>query len=705
MHRQRHGDRGGRMFSASDDTAMMKQIQATHTPDGRVVDVGPILSIIEGIFRRAAPSIDSVLNGKHEHTDALLDEKANLAAYDGILEALAYTIHRISCEISCKCTSGGGGDAHGTTMAIFNMLSTYSWDVKVVLALAAFAVNYGEFSLIANLYATNMLAKSVALLKQLPDILEHSSSLKPQFDALNNLIAAMLNVTKCILMFRELPPQYISPEMPPLSTAMTHIPTAAYWTLRSIVACASQIASLIGLGQEYTPSATEAWELSSLAYKVSNIYDHLKTQLALCHQHMDEKRYSEAYQNLVRLFETFQIDNMRILKALIYSKDDIHPLLDGSSKARVSLEALRKRTVLLLISNLDIAHEDINVLRNMYTESRTMHDNHYEIVWIPIVDSDPRSPEWDEAHLHRFTELQAMMPWHSVHHPSLIEPYVTKYIREAWHFSNRTILVALDPQGKVVSTNALHMMWIWGNLAFPFTKEREDELWKGEVWRLELIVDAFDPTIKEWMDSRKYICLYGGDDIEWIRKFTTAARDAAKACGVTLEMAYVGKNNAKERVRKTALTIAQEKLSHSWVDQPTLFWYFWTRLESMLYSKLHHGKSIENDQIMHEVMTILSYDSSDNGWALFCQGQMPEIARAKGDSALESVRGHEKWKENAERDGLVPALKEHLQSIHTPLHCSRLILPGIAAGIPERVVCAECGRPMEKFIMYRCCIE
>lgn len=153
-------------------------------------------------------------------------------------------------QLSCKCTSGGGGDAHGTTMAIFNVVSPYSWDVKVVLALAAFAVNYGEFSLIANLYTTNMLAKSVSILKQLPDILEHSSSLKPQFDALNNLIAAMLNVTKCILQFRDLPPQYISAEMPPLSTAMTHIPTAAYWTIRSIVACALQIASLIGLGHE-----------------------------------------------------------------------------------------------------------------------------------------------------------------------------------------------------------------------------------------------------------------------------------------------------------------------------------------------------------------------------------------------------------------------------------------------------------------------
>ena len=37
----------------------------------------------------------------------------------------------------------------------------------------------------------------------------------------------------------------------------------------------------------------------------------------------NEKRHIEAYQALVRLFETIDIDNMKILKAVIYSKDDL----------------------------------------------------------------------------------------------------------------------------------------------------------------------------------------------------------------------------------------------------------------------------------------------------------------------------------------------------------------------------------------------
>lgn len=49
----------------------------------------------------------------------------------------------------------------------------------------------------------------------------------------------------------------------------------------------------------------------------------------------DEKRNVEAYQILLNLFEKIHIDNMKVLKALIYAKDDIQPLIDGSNKTRV----------------------------------------------------------------------------------------------------------------------------------------------------------------------------------------------------------------------------------------------------------------------------------------------------------------------------------------------------------------------------------
>lgn len=693
------------MFSSSDDTAMMKQIQATHAPDGREFSVKPLLHIVEDIFLRATPALGmtSIVQQQGAHQAQLdeLEEKALQNGFHETIEMLSYNINKISCEMSCKCS--GGGDAHSTTLAIFNLVSNYSWDEKVVLALAGFAVNYGEFWLVAQLYLTNPLAKAVALLKQLPDIIERADNLKPKFEALTGLIKAMMDVAKCIVEFKELPSQYITPDTPEMLTATAHIPTAVYWTIRSIVACASQIMGLIGMGHEYIASTTEAWELSSLAHKVNNIHSHLMKQLTLCFQHIDEKRHIEAFQTLVSLFEAFHIDNMKILKALIYAKDDQLPLFDGSTKKRASLDVLRRRSVLLLISDLEISHEELSMLQQMYTEAREQQgrpESQYEVVWLPVVD---RSSPWNEAKQKQFEDFQKMMPWYSVYHPSLLDVAVIRYIKEVWHFNKRPFLVVLDPQGRVVNPNAIHMMWIWGSLAFPFTSMREEALWKEETWKMELLADSIDQTIVSWIDQGKYICLYGGEDIEWIRKFTVTAKEVASKAAITLEMLYVGKSNPREKVRKNNSTITTEKLSNVLPDL-TLIWFFWVRLESMWHSKVQHKRTVENDVIMQEIMTMLSFDGSDQGWAVISRGPA-EMAKAKGETILKSLVEFEIWKDSVQEKGFLPALIDYLHQLHSPFHCNRLILPGATGSIPEKVVCAECNRPMEKFIMYRCCTD
>nr|POE82896.1 protein sieve element occlusion a [Quercus suber] len=44
------------------------------------------------------------------------------------------------------------------------------------------------------------------------------------------------------------------------------------------------------------------------------------------------------------------------------------------------------------------------------------------------------------------------------------------------------------------------------------------------------------------MAKGKVVCLYGGEDINWIWKFTTTAKAVAEAAGINLELVYVGKN-------------------------------------------------------------------------------------------------------------------------------------------------------------------
>lgn len=122
----------------------------------------------------------------------------------------------------------------------------------------------------------------------------------------------------------------------------------------------------------------------------------------------------------------------------------------------------------------------------------------------------------------------------------------------------------------------------------------------------------------------------------------------------------------------------------------------------MRISKTKHGKTVENDQIVKEVQTILSYDSSEQGWVLLWKGST-EKARANGQLALSTLNDFRSWQQQAADLGLVQALDDELKRRHTPAHCISLILPGIGSEIPERMKCAECGLEMERYFMFRCC--
>lgn len=173
----------------------------------------------------------------------------------------------------------------------------------------------------------------------------------------------------------------------------------------------------------------------------------------------------------------------------------------------------------------------------------------------------------------------------------------------------------------------------------------------------------------------KHICLYGGEDMEWIRKFTKSFSAVARAAQIPLEMLYVGKSNPGEKVRKNNIAIAEENLSATLPDL-SLMWFFWIRLESMWHSKVQHGRSVENDPIMQEIMTMLSFDGSDEGWAVVSKGSAKEMAKAKGETMLNSLGGFETWKEEAIEKGFVPAMISNLNDLSMPQHLKRLILPG-----------------------------
>ncbi|CAL5379704.1 unnamed protein product [Camellia sinensis] len=88
-----------RRMSLSDDSAMMKQIQGTHSPDGRDVYAKPILQVIEDILNHVTPDFSG---GMHGHADAL-EERTTVDGLDAILDELAYIMHKVLCEVLLMC--------------------------------------------------------------------------------------------------------------------------------------------------------------------------------------------------------------------------------------------------------------------------------------------------------------------------------------------------------------------------------------------------------------------------------------------------------------------------------------------------------------------------------------------------------------------------------------------------------------------------
>lgn len=191
-------------------------------------------------------------------------------------------------------------------------------------------------------------------------------------------------------------------------------------------------------------------------------------------------------------------------------------------------------------------------------------------------------------------------------------------------------------------------------------------------------------------------------DLQWIRAFAKTARDVARAASIPLEMVYVGKSKSNEKMRRILTIIRTENLGRT--PENVAIWFFWMRLESMWYSKVQHGKSPENDQVMEGVTTMLMYDNAHPGWTILSRGSH-EITKATGDTMLKCLMDFGTWKDKTNQKGFMPALQEYLLELRTKEHCNHLVLPGLGGELPDQVVCAECKRSMERYIMYRCCTD
>ncbi|KAJ6890205.1 protein SIEVE ELEMENT OCCLUSION C isoform X1 [Populus alba x Populus x berolinensis] len=566
----------------SEDDILIKKLLLTHDPDGRRLDSELLLRAMENVLCYAAASQVCGF-----HIDAIVKDDVSDIEVVGSQETLAQIIDRIKFEMLCKHSDKE--NLHTRTMILFDVLGNYRWDVKAVLTLAAFAATYGEFCIIMQEYPYNPLAVSVAMLKHLPLNLW---PWKPQFKALSFLVRTMIDVTR--------------------------------WSNSTLIA---------------------AWELSSLAYKLSSICSHLRRQVDLCHQEMEEKMH----QKLLKVFQDVHPDNQDVLGILLAAKDEL-PLKNSSTQDKLGVSEMKGKVVLLLVSKAELLPQEGLLLLLDRTYDHPYHkklEGSYEIVWISISDT------WTDAERDIFDVLSNSLPWYSVRRPWVLYSAVVNYIKQEWDYKNAPLIVVLDSQGLVRKSNAMDMVFIWGARAYPFSTSKEKELWDEENWTLKLLLDEIDPLLTTWVEEGRNICIYGGDNLDWIWEFNATCK-VIRSAGVQLEMVYVGCKDLGEQVRRL-LAIIDEELHRSLFSFTKLH-FFWLRLESIRRSKLQLGQSVHSDDhILREVSALL--DTANEGWAIIGRGNTADIVKLSASEAIKWLDRFPEWEENVAKLGFVSALR------------------------------------------------
>ncbi|XP_059445091.1 protein SIEVE ELEMENT OCCLUSION B-like [Corylus avellana] len=636
----------------------MTQIYATHVHADEKFDADFLFIVAENILKRATQIVDNIVLGTVEVQENL-EEKAPKATFSAPL----CTLKQLSYEMACQTPGEVIAHRTCTTMLILYKLSSYSWDAKAVMMLAAFAFEYGDFRLLAQLPSSDQLAKLVGILKRAPDISKLSGlqKYKKAIVELNNLIKDTLKVIESMFELEKLS-TYDTKDVPELAIAMSHIPIDVYWAIITIIACTTQMCCV-------TSDGDTTQELTPFAQKINHSLNSLKMHISLCHQ---QKEQIKAYKQLKKIIRT-HTEIMEVLKELIFAKDNLQEIFYGSTKQRVSIEVLRKNNVLLFFSGLDISTDDILILKSIDDGIRTK--DQYKILWIPIVE------KWTDELKMKFETLQSKMSWYIV---QTTEPIVgIRFIKEEWKFENQPILVVMNPQGQVEHTNALHMIRAWGMKAFPFTKKFEEQslVVKESNWFGDIMVGIDHPNLQEWIKEEKYVFFYGGKDNEWIQQFVRKATSLA--------------NNKETNISINFLCLENGKKGENDVR---IRGQFWSKIESLFFSAKTY-KETEQNTVMREIQKLLSF-KNESGWAILSKGSKVVVSDI-GTKISKALDDFEKEKGNVRDMGFDTFFKTKLDQGDHP--CCSVDIPFIAGNIPNQMKCHHCLRVMETYLSFKCC--
>ncbi|XP_024995357.1 protein SIEVE ELEMENT OCCLUSION C [Cynara cardunculus var. scolymus] len=661
----------------------------THEADGcRHVDCKILFQAMESVMFYAS---------KHTNWKSAVDARilGSIESFDS-KETLRHTILKMSHAILCECHNTM--DIHTRTLVLLEMLGNYRWDAKVILILTAFSISYGEFRLILEVYSHNLLAASLAALKNLCG--RNLEGLRPQFKAMEMVVKEMMELAKCVVRFEGLPLEeivlYDDHDRTLMAAAKSQIYLATYWIFRSSLISASQITDLIATKQENSSiTANAAWGLSSLALRLSRLCSCLRMLVDAAQDQIEQKVYKKLM-NLVK--DQTQVDNQQVLH-LFFSLNDDLPLKDSSSQAKVGISRLKHKVVMLLVSKPDLLPIDQTLLLLQQTKEHPHNksiEQDYEIVWVPS------SETWTLDEHMGFDYLSNSLPWLSVRQPWLLNSAVVRMIREEWKFEEDPLMVVLDSVGVASNYNAIDMVLIWGPKAFPFSNSREKELWElEEPWNLQLMFDGIDHFLtKTMVKADENICICGTSNLDWINEFESRI-EKLRNVGLQLRVIYVGSRNANETTRTTLAVVNKDNSL-----TPTKIRLFWLRLERIRDSILRVGRTQtfpNYETLLKQVSELLETDDRNNNWAIFGCGSSKDFVKLEGNKIMEFFDRFPIWAERVAGLGFVGAIRSVDDAVNLTAACDHTaVVPYDEGMVRGTMVCDKCKRTMKPYVGYQC---
>ena len=139
------------------------------------------------------------------------------------------------------CKPFNTANAHESVVGILEKLRNFTWDTKAVIALTAFALDYGETWRLSLMQASkeNALELHVFRLEE-----EEKPSHQPNADLISTLVDRTLQLIDGILKLEKLIANkaYSPKDVPALFKAPRDLYT--YWAILALLACANQMTDL-----------------------------------------------------------------------------------------------------------------------------------------------------------------------------------------------------------------------------------------------------------------------------------------------------------------------------------------------------------------------------------------------------------------------------------------------------------------------------